>query len=202
MTRRLYTTLCAVFGPPFTLGFRFEAKGRGNLPAGGPAIVVANHSSFLDPIFISLGVGRPVSYLVSQEYYDDRKLRWLLRTLGTIPVGGSNRFVRSFRRIAEVLDRGGTIGIFPEGGITRDGAMKPFRNGAATIALRLGAPVVPVHVSGTFEALPRYAKWPRFVPVTVTIGETIPVPARHDPSRDEASELTKTIRGAVAALGA
>jgi len=202
VTRFVFTTLRAVFGPPFAIGFRLRTEGRPNLPSGGPAILVANHASFLDPIFISLSVGRPVCFLVSQEYYEDRKLNWLLRTLGTIPVGGRNRFVRSFRRIADVLGRGGYIGIFPEGGITRDGGMKPFRNGAATIALRLGAPVVPIHVGGTYDALPRHAKWPRFVPVTITIGASIAVPAPHDPSRDEAVELTRTIRGAVAALGA
>ncbi|HZN55145.1 MAG TPA: lysophospholipid acyltransferase family protein [Candidatus Polarisedimenticolaceae bacterium] len=199
MTRVLYSTLRAVFGPPFAIGFRLRTSGRPNVPAG-PAILAANHASFLDPVFIALGVGRPVRFLVAQEYYDDRKLNLLLRTLGTIPVGGSNRFLRSFRLIAEVLDHGGLVGIFPEGGITRDGTMKPFRNGAATIALRLGAPVIPIHVGGTFQALPRHAKWPRFVPVTIRFGKAIVVPVRHDPSRDEAAALTGTIRGAVAAL--
>jgi 1-acyl-sn-glycerol-3-phosphate acyltransferase len=80
--------------------------------------------------------------------------------------------------------------------------MRPFRAGASVIALRMGVPVVPIHVGGTFEAWPRNAKWPRFVPVTLRIGEAIPVAARRDPSREEVASLTETIRSAVAALAA
>jgi 1-acyl-sn-glycerol-3-phosphate acyltransferase len=117
-------------------------------------------------------------------------------------VGRDVGMVRSFRRIAEVIRRGGLIGIFPEGGITRDGAMKPFRAGAAVLALQMGVPVVPIHMGGTFDALPRHAKWPRFVPVTLHIGEPISVAARRNPTSQEISALTESIRSAVSALGA
>jgi len=80
--------------------------------------------------------------------------------------------------------------------------LRPFRAGAATIALRLGVPIVPIHVGGTFEALPRAAKWPRFVPVTLRIGAPIPVEARRDASSDEIASLTDAVRGAIAALAA
>jgi 1-acyl-sn-glycerol-3-phosphate acyltransferase len=110
--------------------------------------------------------------------------------------------VRSFRRVVEVIQGGGLVGIFPEGGITRDGAMRPFRAGAAVLALQSGVPVVPIHMGGTFQALPRGAKWPRFVPVTLRIGEPISVAARRNPSSDEIAALTESIRNAVGALGA
>ena len=110
--------------------------------------------------------------------------------------------VRSFRRIVQVIQGGDLVGIFPEGGITRDGAMRPFRAGASVLALQLGIPVVPIHVDGTFRALPRGAKWPRFVPVTLRIGEPIPVAARRNPSSEEITALTESIRNAVGVLGA
>jgi 1-acyl-sn-glycerol-3-phosphate acyltransferase len=110
--------------------------------------------------------------------------------------------IRSFRHIVEVIRSGGLVGIFPEGGITRDGAMKPFRAGAAVLALQMGVPVVPIHMDGTFHALPRNAKWPRFVPVTLRIGEPIPVAARRNPTSQEITALTESIRSAVGALGA
>jgi 1-acyl-sn-glycerol-3-phosphate acyltransferase len=192
----------AVFGPAFTLAFRPEIFGREYLPRTGPAILAANHASFLDPILIAMRARRPVRFLVSHEFYADRRLHALLRWFGAIPVGGEAGMVRSFRRIADVIRRGELLGIFPEGGITRDGAMMPFRDGAALIALRMGVPVVPIHVGGTFEALPRHARWPRFVPVSLRIGAPIDVGPRRNPSSEEVASLTASIRGAIAALAA
>ncbi len=194
--------LRAIVGPALTMAFRLKTLGRENLPRNGPAILASNHASFLDPVFIGMRARRHVRFLVSQEFYRDPRLRALLRWLGTIPVGGDASMIRSFRTMAEVIRDGGLLGIFPEGGITRDGAMKPFRAGAAVIAMHLGVPIVPIHLRGTFEALPRHARWPRLVPVTMRIGEAILVVQRRSPSSGEIAELTETLRSAVAGLGA
>jgi 1-acyl-sn-glycerol-3-phosphate acyltransferase len=195
-----FFSLRALFGPVLTAAFRLKTVGAEHVPKSGPAILAANHASFLDPILISIPAKRPVRFLVSNQFYRDRRLHALLRCLGTIPVGGDAGVVRSFRRVAEVIDDGGLLGIFPEGGITRDGSMKPFRAGTAVLAMRLGVPIVPIHVSGTFDALPRYAKWPRFVPVTLRIGAPLPVPARTKPSSEEIAALTESIRASIASL--
>jgi len=191
-----------IFGPAITLAFRVKTFGQQHVPRKGPAILAANHASFLDPIFIGMRARRPVRFLVAAEFYRDPRLHALLRWLGAIPVGGDTGMVRSFRHIAEVIRSGDLVGIFPEGGITRDGAMRPFRAGAAVLALQMGVPVVPIHMGGTFDALPRDAKWPRFVPVTLRIGEPIPVAPRRKPSSEEIAALTELIRGAIADLGA
>lgn len=197
-----FFSLRAVFGPVLSTAFRLKTVGAENVPKSGPAILAANHASFLDPILISIPAKRPVRFLVSNQFYRDRRLHALLRWLGTIPVGGDAGIVRSFRRVAEVIEHGGLLGIFPEGGITRDGAMKPFRAGTAVLAMRLGVPIVPIHVRGTFDALPRYAKWPRFVPVTLNIGERLAVAQRNKPSSDEIAALTESIRSSIASLAA
>jgi 1-acyl-sn-glycerol-3-phosphate acyltransferase len=178
-----------------------KTVGRDHVPRKGAAILAANHASFLDPILIGMRARRPVRFLVAAEFYEDPRLHALLRSLGAIPVGGDSGMIRSFRHILEVIRRGGLVGIFPEGGITRDGAMKPFRAGAALLALQMGVPVVPIHMGGTFHALPRDAKWPRFVPVTLHFGKPIPVAARRNPSSPEVAALTDSIRNAVGALG-
>ena len=198
--RFVFAATRAVLGPASALAFRLRRPGEGDLPRHGPAMIVANHASFLDPFLIGLCVGRPVRYLVSQQFYRDPRIHWCLRAYGTIPVGGDANLVRSFRRVTEVIRRGGIVGVFPEGGITRDGTMRPFQDGAATLALRLGVPVTPVHIQGTFEALPRHARWPRFVPVTVRAGAPIAVAARRHPQPDEIAALTARLRGAVEAL--
>jgi len=195
-----FLSLRAVFGPAFTLAFRLKTHGREHLPRQGAAILAANHASFLDPIIIGICARRPVRFLVADDFYRDPRLHLVLRWLGAIPVGGDAGLIRSFRHIAEVIRRGSLLGIFPEGGITRDGAMRPFRAGAAVLALRMGVPLVPIHVGGTFDALPRDAKWPRFVPVTVRIGSPIPVAARPNPSSEEIGALSESLRSAVAAL--
>jgi 1-acyl-sn-glycerol-3-phosphate acyltransferase len=197
-----FLALRAAFGPVFKLAFRLKARGGEHVPREGPAILAANHASFLDPVVVGMCARRPVRFLVANDFYRDRRLQPALRWLGAIPVGGDAGLIRSFRRIGEVLERGGLLGIFPEGGITRDGAMRPFRPGAAVMALRLGVPLVPVHIAGTFEALPRHAKWPRFVPVTVRFGTPIPVAAQHNPSSEEIAGLSESLRSAVAALAA
>lgn len=195
-----YLPLRIVFGPAFTMAFRLKTHGREHVPRKGAAILAANHASFLDPILIGICARRPVRFLVANDFYRDPRLHAVLRWLGAIPVGGDAGMVRSFRRISGLIERGGLLGIFPEGGITRDGAMKPFRAGAAVLALRTGVPLIPIHVDGTFDALPRHAKWPRFVPITVRIGPPIPVQARRNPSFDEIAGLSESLRSAVAAL--
>jgi 1-acyl-sn-glycerol-3-phosphate acyltransferase len=191
-----------IFGPAITLAFRVKTFGQKHVPRKGAAILAANHASFLDPILIGMRARRPVRFLVAEEFYRDPRLHALLRSLGAIPVGGDAGMVRSFRHTAAVIRSGGLVGIFPEGGITRDGAMRPFRAGAAVLALQTGVPVVPIHMGGTFDALPRDAKWPRFVPVTLRIGEPIPVAQRRKPSSEEVAALTEALRGAIADLGA
>jgi len=205
MSRRVdatFFTARALAGPLFTRAFRLTSDGDEHLPRHGAAILVSNHASFLDPIVIAIRVRRPVRFMVSREFYAKRRLQIVLRCFGTIPVGGRESLVRSFRACTDVLRCGGLVGIFPEGGITRDGMMRPFRSGASVIALKTGVPVVPIHVRGTFEALPRTARWPRFVPVTVRIGIPIPVTASLDPSPGEIDSLTESIRSSIAALGA
>ena len=183
------------------MAFRLKTFGQEHVPRKGAAILAANHASFLDPVFVGLRARRPVRFLVAAEFYRDPRLNALLRALGAIPVGRDAAMIRSFRHIAEVIRRGGLLGIFPEGGITRDGAMKPFRTGAAVLALQIGVPIVPIHIGGTFDALPRGANWPRFVPITLRIGEPIDVTARRNRSAEEIATLTESVRNAIAELG-
>lgn len=203
MTPRLrfaFFTLRWIIGAGFMLAFRLKVVGRRNLADAGPGIVIGNHQSFLDPFIMSSRCGRPVQWLVTQEFYGKPSVHWLLWWYGTIPVGGGRSMVRAYRQIADVLREGGLIGIFPEGGITRDGELKEFRTGTAVIAFRMGVPIYPMHIQGTYEALSRYAKLPRFVPVTIRMGEPIPVPQRSDPTPEEIEALTATMRAAVVAL--
>jgi 1-acyl-sn-glycerol-3-phosphate acyltransferase len=194
--------LRVAFAPVLTLGFRLRMLGREHVPDRGAAIILSNHVSFLDPFLISARCGRPVRWLVTREFYAKPELQWILRWLGTIPVGGGRSMVRSYRVVAEVLARGGLVGIFPEGGISRDGEMKAFHDGAAILASRFGVPVVPMHIDGTYEALSRYARWPRFVPVTIRVGAPLLATKSDAPATGEVVQITEAMRTAVVTLEA
>lgn len=143
----------AVVGAALPLVWRVSTTGAAHLPAHGPAVLVANHRGLLDGPLLWARVWtarrRPVAFLVKEEMFTGF-LGVLLRATGQIPVGrGSGS--RALVAAAGVLARGGVVGVFPEG--TRgDGAVESVREGAAWLALRTGAPVVPVAMTGTAPA--------------------------------------------------
>jgi len=139
-------------------------------------IVAANHASFLDPWFLGIVFPRPVRYLITRDWYDRSPLwRAFFRANGTIPVSARDA-EETIASVCEALGRGEAVGIFPEGAISRDGKMRRLRPGVALIAARSGAPVLPVGLRGSFEALPRHRRLPRFCRVTVHVGETLRFP--------------------------
>jgi long-chain acyl-CoA synthetase len=115
--------------------------------------------------------------------------------LNTFPFSRSGNVRASLERCGELVDRGWSILIYPEGTRSVDGRLLPFRSGIGLLAKGLGIPVVPIGVVGNFEVLPKGAAWPRRASVTVQVGEPISV----DPAAD-VEELTTQFHGAVAAL--
>ena len=151
------------------LGLRL--RGAERIPATGGVMLVANHVSYLDPTTIACGLPRQIHFLAKQELLDTPGLGWYLRHVNThaIKRGGGDR--AAIRASVEVLKAGHAMLIFPEGTRSHDGAPGEPKPGAAMIALQAGVPVVPVHIEGTFRALPRGARFPRPARVTVTVGE-------------------------------
>ena len=119
------------------------------LPAEGPALVVANHLSGLDPMMMLAACQRPVHFIIASEQYYRFGLRWLFRLGGCIPVDRSGRDDRAFRAALQALQEGKVVGLFPEGGIHLPGkGPKRLKRGVARLAKLSGAPVYPMQVSG------------------------------------------------------
>jgi len=136
----------------------------------GPLILAPNHRSYLDPAIVgSLLTRRPV-FMMHAKYYDMPQLNWLYRVARCIPVesGPDNR--RALREGKRVLDAGLPLVIFPEGTISPDGFPQPPQPGMAWLARISGAPVLPVHIGGSREALRKGSYRLRFRPMTVRIG--------------------------------
>ena len=119
------------------------------LPEEGPALVVANHISGLDPIMMIAACQRPVHFIIASEQYYRFGLTWLFRLSGCIPVDRSSRDDSAFRAALQALREGKVVGLFPEGGMHKPGkGPRRLKRGVARLAKLSGAPVYPMHVSG------------------------------------------------------
>jgi 1-acyl-sn-glycerol-3-phosphate acyltransferase len=119
------------------------------LPRTGPAILVSNHVSGLDPLLIQSACSRLVIWMMAREYYDIRSIGWIFRMVGAIPVERSGRDTAATRAALRALNDGRVVGIFPEGRIETDHELLPFQTGVALLAIKTGVPVYPVYLDGT-----------------------------------------------------
>ena len=178
---RLYTAARAVVVPTFRFLWHIEAEGLEHVPPTGPAIIAPNHVSVLDSFFVPCVLPRRITYVGKAEYLDDWKTRRLFPALGMIAIdrSGGDAAAAALDAAAGVLERGELFGIYPEGTRSRDGRLHKGHTGVARLALRTGAPIIPVGVQGTVEVMPPGARFPQpWRTVRVRIGEPIDV-SRH-----------------------
>jgi 1-acyl-sn-glycerol-3-phosphate acyltransferase len=173
----LQVTVRAVLGPLARTLYRPVVEGRQNVPRQGPVILAANHLSFADSIVIPLAAPRPVGFLAKSEYFDGHGLQGVLTrefftAVGAIPVrrGTHGAVHEPLETALDVLAEGRAFGIYPEGTRSRDGRLHRGRTGVAWLALRSGAPVVPVGLIGTERIQPVGARLPRIHRVTIRFG--------------------------------
>ncbi len=173
----LYWLVKGVLTPVLRVTYRIKVEGREHLPKHGPVIIAANHRSFLDSIFLPLLIGkRRMTFVAKAEYFDKARTRWFFRGVGQIPIRreGGSASQRALDSATEVLEHDGVFGIYPEGTRTRSGKTHRGHTGVARLALRTGAPIVPVGLVGTDECQPTDKKLPRpFRTITVRIGAPI-----------------------------
>ncbi len=189
--------LRAVLTALFRVLFSFECRGEEQIPAHGPAILVANHPSYLDPILLSLAVTRPIRFMAWDRILRVPLLGALARLFGAFPVDvtpglGGSAYATSKR----LLEEGALVGIFPEGQRSRQGGLEPeLRSGAARLALETGAPLVPATIRGAFRAWPRSRRLPGFVLIQVRYHEPIdPAPLRAQPEGEAVLALLAELR--------
>jgi len=136
--------------------YRLRVGGRENLPAHGPALLVANHTSFMDAIWILSLQPRRIRFLVSRKYLEERGwfTRGLLNVSGAIPIheeDGPKALVKAFTRAKKALEDGYIVCVFPEGRFTRTGHLLPFKKGLERIVRGSAIPVLPVAIHGGYR---------------------------------------------------
>lgn len=171
----------------FATCFRWEVRHAELVPHTGGVILAANHASYLDPPLIGAALARPVTYLARKSLFRFPPLGWLLRRYHCIPVDRDAAAPVGLRTLLERLQAGDAVLLFPEGTRSPDGRIYPAQAGLGLLVLRSTAPVVPIRISGTFEALSRHHRWPRFRPVRVVFGE----PLTFEIQRKEAALLDR-----------
>lgn len=168
--------------PLLALLVKRDWRGRENVPREGGVVVVANHYSFFDPISIGhflVKSGRTPRFLAKAGVFKNPTLGKLFRAAGQIPVYRESRDAAlAFRDAVAAVERGEVIIVYPEGTMTKDPNLWPMtgKTGAARIALRTGAPVLPIAQWGAQEVFAPYSKKPTIFPrktLKVTAGEPI-----------------------------
>lgn len=130
------------------LMYRFRIVGDEHIPTEGAALLVCNHVSFVDPILLMAASPRPIRFIMDHRIFATPVLGWLFRLAKAIPVAPQKDdpqvYERAFAEARRVLDEGDLLLIFPEGGITRDGSLQPFKGGVMKILETHPVPVVPL----------------------------------------------------------
>jgi 1-acyl-sn-glycerol-3-phosphate acyltransferase len=174
-----YWTAMAVY----TLGFGLRVEGRGNIPRTGPALLLSNHESYLDPLAVGLAAPRRLYYLARKTLFRNRLLGGYLRSVNCVPVDQEGVAKEGLKAILEQLQAGHGVAVFPEGERTWTGKMQALKPGVHLLIKRVAAPIVPIGISGAFQAMPRTRKWPRLSPffwprtgadLAVAVGKPLP----------------------------
>jgi 1-acyl-sn-glycerol-3-phosphate acyltransferase len=167
----LYAILKPIAVALMRLLFRLEVVDPGLVPATGPVLIVSNHVSVLDPPLVGGSSPRPLFFMAKEELFRIPLFGRLIRSLNARPVRRDGSDMRALKAALALLQEGRAILVFPEG--TRGEEGRPPRAGkpgVGMLAVLSGAPVVPVYVSGSGNALPRGRALPRLAKVRVTFG--------------------------------
>lgn len=135
-----------------------------DIPREGPLILAANHASNLDALVLGSWLipklGRRIHWLGKKELFDWPLVGWAAANGGVHPVDRDAADVEAFRLAQRILDEGHVLFVFPEGTRSPDGALQKALDGLALLAMRTGAPIVPLGISGSYRVWPRGQKLP------------------------------------------
>lgn len=178
--------------------FRVRVTGVQQVPAQGPVILAINHLSMLDPLIIGVTFPRPIHYMAKEELFRYPLLGHLLRWVGTFPVRRGEADREAIQRSLQLLKKGRVVGVFPEGTRSDDGRLREIQGGTALLALRSGAPILPIAIWGTGQAMPRGRFLPKRARVLIHIGEAIWIQASngmsgHDRIREISRQLARQL---------
>ncbi len=164
--------------------YRLQKTGLERIPEEGAALVVCNHVSYVDALVISAACRRPIRWVMDHRIFRIPLLSFFFRTARAIPIAPAREdpavLERAYDAIAEALESGELVGLFPEGRLTTDGEIAQFRSGVNRIVARTPVPVIPMALSGLWDSLfarrpdkLRRVPWKLFPRVRVAVGDAV-----------------------------
>lgn len=182
--------------------YRLRARGIDHIPDEGAALVVCNHVSYMDALILAASIPRPVRFVMYYRIFNIPVMRWIFRTARAIPIAGAREdralMERAFEEIDAALADGQIVGIFPEGALTKDGGIAPFKSGVERILERRPVPVIPMALRGMWASMwsrrdSRLARMrvPRRFRASVEVVADAPV----DGAATDAQRLEAMVRG-------
>jgi len=190
------------FGCAFRSLFGFRIIGEENLITEGPVLVASNHESFLDPPLIG-NLYKDEMYYLARKTLFTGVTRWVYTRWNAIPVDQDRPDMGSLKTIIRKLKEGERVLVFPEGERTIDGNIGEAAPGIGLVAVKSGAVVQPVRISGAREALPRGSGRIRFARISVTVGKPIrltPEELQSAKGKEDYDRIAKRIMAAIEAL--
>lgn len=170
-----------------------------NTPKRGPIIIVCNHLNNADPPILTATIPRRIYWLTKMEWFSTPVAGMMFRMAGMIPVRRFEADLKALRMCEKALKRGWALGMFPEGTRSKSGSLRPGEPGSALLALRTGAPVLPVAIWGTENV-----KLPKDIigrtKATVRFGAPYSLQRKDRITRQDVAEATTTIMRSIAEL--
>ena len=140
-----------------SLLYRLRVRGVEQVPDEGAALVVCNHVSYMDALILSASIPRPVRFVMYYRIFNIPVMRWIFKTAKAIPIAGAREnpelMQRAFDEVDAVLAEGELVCIFPEGALTKDGNIAPFKSGVEKILQRRPVPVIPMALRGMWSSM-------------------------------------------------
>lgn len=183
---------------------RYATHGLKHVPREGGCILVSNHASFLDPIAVCCNIWNRHVYFLTRDtlFKQSRFMRWWAIAVGTLPIDRTKGDIRALKGTINLVRHGNMFCLFPEGTRTRDGRLQPVKAGIGFLIEKAGVPVIPVYISGSFEAFSRDTRWIKPRKIAVYFGKPV-TPAdcavfKGDPERHQ--KIADLVMARIAAL--
>ncbi|MGO1070151.1 MFS transporter [Lysobacter sp. CA199] len=137
--------------------YRLRVSGTDQIPDEGAGLVVCNHVSYMDALILSASIPRPVRFVMYYKIFNIPVMSWIFRTAKAIPIAGAKEdpevMRRAFEEIEAALADGQLVGIFPEGALTKDGEIAPFKSGIERVLEKNPVPVIPMALRGMWTSM-------------------------------------------------
>jgi len=178
--------------------FQHQVIHRERMIEDGPAIIVCNHVSFIDPPMVGIAYRKTIWFLARKSLFRGFGA-WLYPRLNVIPVDQDNPDMSGLKNIIRLLQRGERVLLFPEGSRSWDGHPQPGEPGVGLVVAKTGAPVQPLRIFGAHEAMPRGSSLPRPGKIRIVVGHPIYFPKAERAAKDREGyiQLSNTMMKAI-----